>query len=747
MNNNLVVSKDEAWAIRPYGPDVPVGRGQRVYSAINLLDLSTLIRILAHWRWLVLGATAFGIIMAILVTLLSNPLYRATVSLEAGPPSVSISDQQDRERQELGSDTYDMVATQIGLLESRNVAERTAQDLNLANNPDVVSPDLPASDRLRTATDFVATGLKVIAPDEGRLIKFDFVSGSPQLAATVANGIADNFINSALQRRYKSSAYARNFLERQINKTRGDLERSERQLVAYAQKQGIVSSVGTGGGEGKSPSGDAGSLQGDSLFALNSALATATARRVLAEGAYRSSLSTGPTSDVTTSTAALRQERARLSAEYQQKREFMKPEHPEMQSLQAQMDELDRQVARESSTMSSGRNNSLLAEYRGALAAERALQSRVASLKGDVLNLRGRTIQYNILQREVDTNRSLYDALLQRYKEIGVAGGIGVSPVSIVDRADVPVMPVSPRPLLNLLFGIAAGFLAGLIGAVGLEYVNDTIKSREDVRKKLDLSCIGIIPKCARKENFLEELKSPTSPVSEAYSALIAALRYTTEDGMPKVLALTSAGPGEGKSSSAFAIAQNYARLGRRVLLIDSDLRKPAFKTETDDVGLSHLLTTDDPLADHVVPTQHDNLSLLPSGPVPPNPADLLSTGRLRKIIAEASDQFDLVLIDAPPTLGLANSPLLAAAAGNVAFVVEAGRTRTRAVVDALNRLETIGTHVIGVILSKASARGSGYGGYGYGYGQGYGTQARVKRTEILMIPKDSDERPAAAED
>ena len=586
----------------------------------------------------------------------------------------------------------------------------------------------------------VASGLKVIPPKEGRLIKFEFVSSSPQLAATVANGIADNFINSALQRRYKSSAYARNFLERQINKTRSDLERSERQLVAYAQKQGIVSSSSGGGGEGKSPSGESGSLQSDSLFALNSALATATARRVAAEGAYRSSLSTGPTSDVTGSTSALRQERARLMGEYQQKREFMKPEHPEMESLQAQINELERQTARESSTISSGRNNSLLAEYRGALAAERALQGRVSALKGDVLDLRGRSIQYNILQREVDTNRSLYDALLQRYKEIGVAGGIGVSPVSIVDRADTPLFPFKPQPFLNLLLGIGLGLIAGIAAAVGLEVINDTIKSRDDVRKKLDMSCVGVVPKLAGKGTFLDEIKSPTSPISEGYSALIAALRYSTEEGMPKVLALTSASSGEGKSSSAFAIARTYARLDRRVLLIDSDLRKPAFKTDSDDVGLSHLLTTDDPLIDHLVPTQHENLTLLPSGPVPPNPADLLSTGRLRKIIAEASEQFDLVIIDAPPTLGLADAPLLAAAAGNTAFVIEAGRTRTRAVIDALNRLETIGTHVLGVILTKANAQGIGYGGYGYG--QEYGKRARLKRTEILMIPHEFGRSP-----
>jgi capsular exopolysaccharide synthesis family protein len=209
---------------------------------------------------------------------------------------------------------------------------------------------------------------------------------------------------------------------------------------------------------------------------------------------------------------------------------------------------------------------------------------------------------------------------------------------------------------------------------------------------------------------------------------------------MPKVLALTSTRSGEGKSSSAFAIAQTYARLGRRVLLVDSDLRKPAFKTETDDVGLSQLLTTDDSLADHLVPTQFENLTLLPSGPVPPNPADLLSTGRLRKIMAEASEQFDLVLIDGPPTLGLADAPLLAAAAGNTIFTIEAGKTRTRAVVEALNRLEAVGTHILGVVLTKSSAHSGGYGGYGYGYGHNYGKDARVNRTEILMIPGESDD-------
>src|SRR5205823_10440302 len=216
--------------------------------------------------------------------------------------------------------------------------------------------------------------------------------------------------------------------------------------------------------------------------------------------------------------------------------------------------------------MSSGHTNTLLADYRAAVSAENALRSRVGELKGEVLDLRGRSIQYNILQREVDTNRSLYDALLQRYKQIGVAGGIGMAPVSIVDRAETPALPYKPNLLLNLLIGLTLGFAAGIAGAIGLEFVNDTIKSREDVRRKLALACLGTVPKTPAKDSFVEDLKNPSSIISEAYSAIVAALRFSTEEGTPKVLLVTSTRSAEGKSSSALAIAQNFARRGRRVL-------------------------------------------------------------------------------------------------------------------------------------------------------------------------------------
>lgn len=746
MNTNIAVRNEGQWPIAPYPADGPsLGAGQRSYSAAAILDLPTLLRIVHHWRWLVLGSTVVGLAFAILASLMTDPVYRASVTLEANPPAVAISDEQSKQQDSQSSNTYDFIATQVGLLSSRAVAERTAQELNLANNPDVVSQDGDASQRLRAAAGMVQGGLKVVAPEQGQLITFSYESTSPQLASLIANGVADSFINTALQRRYEASAYARNFLERQINKTRSDLERSERAVVAYAQQQGIITTSGGTSPDGRSNNSDTNSLQGESLVQLNSALAAATARRVSAEGAYREALGTGPTTEVNNSVLPLRQEVAKLQSEYQQKREFMKPEHPEMQSLQSQINELQRQISSQVSTASSGRINGLLADYRGALSAEQALQARVGRLKGDVLNLRGRSIQYTILQREVDTNRSLYDALLQRYKQIGVAGGVGMAPVSIVDRAQTPTFPFKPNLFTNLIFGLGLGLIAGIVGAVALEFLNDTIKTREDVRRKLALACLGTVPKTSARDGFVDDLKNPTSVVSEAYSAIVAALRFSTDEGMPKVLLVTSTRSSEGKSSSALAMAQNFARRERRVLLIDSDLRKPAFKASNDRVGLSKLLTTDDALEQHVVETQHQNLWLLPSGPLPPNPADLLSTGRIRKIVTEAKENFEIVVIDGPPTLGLADAPLLAAAAGSALFVIEAGKTRTRAAIEALNRLEATGTRILGAALTKSEESSGGYGRYGYGYGYGYGPSGRLKKTEILMIPHSDDTRAAAA--
>jgi capsular exopolysaccharide synthesis family protein len=711
----------------PTGALPPVSRA-RMAVQHNQLDLASLLRIVREWRWLILAAMVLGLAGAIIVTMLTTPLYRSFVTLEVNPPQVQVLDKDDTQSQSFQS--WDFIATQVGLLQSRAVAERTAQDLNLVANPEVAGTEGAVQERLGRATSFVAGGLNVTMPEEGTLIRYSYTSTNPLLAATIANGVADSFINAGLQRRFESSAYARQFLERQINKTRSDLEKSEQSLARYAQAEGIIN-IGGGGGEGGSGSPEAGnSLQGDSLAALNSALAQATARRVAAEGAYRASAASGPGSAVTTSTQGLRSARAQLEAEYSEKRASLQPEHPEMISLRERINELGQQIAREASQVSAGVNNTLAAEYRGAVAAERALQGRVNSLKGQVLDLRGRSVRYGILQREVDTNRSLYDALLGRFKEIGVAGGIGTSPISIVDRAEPAGAPFKPNLPRNLLAGLALGLVGGLGAAVGLDLLRDTIRTRDDMRTKLGLACIGQIPKRQTKGDFVEDLKDPGSVVSEAYSATAAALRFTTEHGAPRTMMVTSTSPSEGKSSSALALAQNFARRGVNVLLIDADLRKPAFRAANDEIGLTKLLTNEEDLLGHVAPTQFDNLSLLPCGTLPPNPADLLATARFGMIIEEALQHFQMVIVDSPPVIGLADAPLIAHTCQNVLFVVESGRTRTRQAAESLNNLEASGAHLIGGLLTKASETNGQYSYYNYRYGE-----LADKRERIALIP------------
>jgi capsular exopolysaccharide synthesis family protein len=317
----------------------------------------------------------------------------------------------------------------------------------------------------------------------------------------------------------------------------------------------------------------------------------------------------------------------------------------------------------------------------------------------------------------VDTNRALYDALLQRYKEIGVGAGVGTTTVSIVDRAEPPGGPYKPNLMLNLLIGLALGLAAGLGAALALEFLNDTIKTPDDVREKLRLPSLGIIPKKKGSDALAEELKDQSSAISEAYFSLRTSLQFTTDSGAPKSLLITSTRAAEGKSSTTLALAQNFARLGNKVLLIDGDLRKPAFVTGVEpDEGLSKLLTNAEPLDKHILQTQFEKLWLLPCGPLPPNPAELLASPRLKAILAEALTRFDMVIVDGPPVLGLADGPLLSGVCRATLLVVESGKTRTKAALDAITRLKASGGHIVGAVLTKFRAQAHGYG-YGYGYG------------------------------
>jgi succinoglycan biosynthesis transport protein ExoP len=701
-------------------PGVPalVQPGATLGHLEQMLTISHLWQTMLRWRLVIIGAAVAGVALGIVVSLSTTPLYRAGVTLEVNSEPTQIIQVGNVQPAAIGDESF--IATQIGVLRSRSLAERVARQLNLASNPAIADQALPLGTRQEIATGTVMNGFVADPVRASRLVSLTFSSPDPQIAARVANGYAENFIASNLERRFETTAYARAFLERRIAAVKGKLEQSERQLVNYARAQGIVdlsgsSTAGTGGG----------SLATSSLTALNDALSQAQVQRIDAEQKLRQAGSSSARAAAVTNSAvqSMRLDLAKLESQYQENLSVYKPDYPAMLRLQQQIAATRANVARESSSLSGNATSSLEADYRTALARERQLQGRVAQLRSSALDLRGRSIQYTILQREVDTNRSLYDGLLQRFKEVGVAGGVGENLISIVDRAQVPGAPYSPRLFLNVLAGLVAGLLLGVGYAFGKEFVDDKIETPDDLEQKLGLRPLGVIPKFGKNDRFVKLISEPRSPVFEAYQSAVTSLRFSTSDGTPKTLLITSSRPSEGKSSSSLALAQAFARSGKRTVLVDADMRMPTFVPDSkDQFGLSNLLTGDTDIDRTIYSAKLENLYFLSSGPIPPNPAELLSGHRFIEVLDELASKFDQVVIDGPPVLGLADAPLLASAVRGVLMVFESGGIRRQVASTALGRLRGAHANVVGAMLTKFNDKriGQGYG-YGYGYEYGYG--------------------------
>lgn len=409
-------------------------------------------------------------------------------------------------------------------------------------------------------------------------------------------------------------------------------------------------------------------------------------------------------------------------AEYQQLMVQFEPGFPAAKEIKSQIDALDAAISREESRVS----GSLQTDYRAALQREQALQSKVEQLKSEFLDLRRRSIQYNIYQQEVDTNRALYDGLLQRFKEIGVAGGVGVNNVAIVDPADVPQKPSSPRTLLNLLISLLAGLGLGSALAFAREQLDESIADPAEVERRLGLPLLGTVP-MLEDETPREALLDRKSDLFDAYLAIQTNLAFTTEHGVPRSVAVTSTRPAEGKSTTALALATTLTRAGKKVILVDGDMRSPSvhhYGGVSHDRGLSNFLAGDDEVGTMTFPMTDLGFTAMSAGPIPPNAAELLTGDRFSVLIDRLLTSYDHVIFDAPPVMGLADAPLMASKVEGVVFAVESHGIRTGVVKVALKRLVLAQARIFGGVLTKFEERKAHYG-YGYEYGYGYGREKK----------------------
>jgi polysaccharide biosynthesis transport protein len=694
------------------------------------------LRIVLRWKK-VIAATVVGfVLLGLIVTVLMTPKYTAIATLEIARESNRVVNIQGVQ-QEASTADLEFYQTQYGLLRSHKLAERVARELRLVDNPEFfdqfgVTPKgtvvtaggqrrfsaAGRADRERTAGDILLKNLSISPVRLSRLVHVEFRSPDPELSARVVNSWTTNFINSSLERRFEATAYARKFLENKLEQLRVRLQESERALVGYATQQKIIS-LPAGSG---SPTSTERSIVADNLASLNAVLTRAVADRIEAQSRLGSA---GSATEALTNDAinALRQRRAELMADYQKLQAQFTPEYPAAIALRRQIEQLDRGIAVEEGRVGS----SLRKSYADAAGREARIRARVERLESDLLDLRRRSIQYNIFQRDVDTNRQLYDALLQRYKEIGVAGGIGTNNISTVDTADVPVKPSSPRPLVNLALSIILGSVIGGLLALALDQINESLSNPEEVERGLNVTVLGTVPKVT-KGAPRDALQDRKSELTEAYLSIQTNLRFTSENGAPASFSVSSTRPAEGKSTTAFALATMLARAGKRVILVDGDMRSPSVKGLfglESNRGLSDFLAGDDDLSSiHEVP--EFGISVMTSGPLPPNAAELLTGERLTVLVDRLRAKFDHVVIDSPPVMGLADAPLIGSRVQGVVFAIESHGIKASTVRIALARLASLHIRVLGVVLTKFEQKRA-HVGYGYDYGYGYGNDGRDK--------------------
>lgn len=710
------------------------------------IDLREYLRILNKHKRLIIGVVAAFLALGLLRTLMQTPLYTSTVRLQIDRNVMKVVKTGDVLPADSRSSQF--LRTQYELLKSRAIAGRTVSVLKLGEDADFLQSrglgiltalrgmlqyGIPQENEVagknakgKSAVKIVLENREVKPIRGSRLVDIVFTDPSPARAQKVAMALADAYIAANLDKRFEANAYAKVFLEDQSKQLQLRLEKSERVLMDFAQREEIVAVT------------DKSSIAENNLASANVTLGQLVSLRIKSEQLWKQIESTKaislPQLLSNEVIIKLRGARNELVTSYQEKLETLKPNYPRMVQIKNKIDEIDRQLGVEIETIRASHK----AEFEASKAQEDEMKKQIESLRKEVLDLQTRKIQYNILKREVDTNRSLYKGLLQRYKEVDIAGGVGTNNVFVIDRAELPRTPSSPRLLRALLLTFALGLGAGGAAAFVLEQLDNTVTSVEDLEQISGLVSLGAVPNVSEGTSVEDELADPRSAISEAYRSLSTALSFTTEGGLPKSLVVTSAGPSEGKSITALAIARHFATLGLKVLLLDADLRNPSMHTKLGldhAVGLSNYLTGACTPPETFQETSIDNLAFMATGPLPPNAADLLASSRLLSLITTGLEVFDFIVIDSPPVMGLADVPLLSSTTAATLFVVAAGQTQKGLVRGALNRLEMARNPVIGAVLTKFDAEAAGYG---YGYGYGYGADSY---TYGQPLDQENDER------
>ncbi|MCK5895962.1 MAG: polysaccharide biosynthesis tyrosine autokinase, partial [Cocleimonas sp.] len=602
----------------------------------------------------------------------------------------------------------DFYETQRQLIQSRTLARRVINQLRLESHvePTGIAQRLKSALGMQTTnknnSSIIETafleGLSVTPVSNSQLIQISYESKDPKLAATIVNAVTKTFVRMNIERHYDTASYSKEFLAESLNKIKKDLEISEKKLNAYATKHGIIY---TADGEDSNH---------HSLKKMAEELVIAEKERIEAESAYLQSKQTANDESITSVRIlkdpyiqSLKKTIARLEANSQEILKKYSPRSARAKRIKKQIDEVRSQINIESYAIKSA----LKSEFSAAQQKEDMIRKQLDKLKNETLVLQGKSIKYNTLLREVSSNRDLYKNLLGQLKNASILGNVDNNNISIIDKAGIPYKKYKPNIKTNLVFGLLLGFLLGMGAAFLREFMDDSVKNPNELERVTGLPVLGMLPalkSLSPRSIALQTYHEPKSPLAEAIRSLRTSLRFSTREGAPKSTFITSSAAGEGKSSIALNLATAYAQGGNKVLLIDADLRNPSlhklFKLENYQ-GLTNYLAGGGSSSDISHPTMIKNLYAITSGPIPPDPVELLSGKRMGTLLSNSSADFDYIIIDGPPVLGLADALVISGLCDATVLAVEAGKTRKITLMKSLRRLERAHSNVVGLLFTR----------------------------------------------
>ena len=722
-------------------------------------------RILRKRKWTIIVSLVVVVTTAALISLRMTPIYDAVARIEISSQNPGLLKfKDDQQYSESAGNPETVIATQLRILQSNTLALLVIRNLGLNNQPGFTGKEQPSAGGVPVSVSAAQTSeredqligtfqsnLNVLAVPNTSIIEIKYSSPDPRLAAEVANVVANTFIEQNIKAKFDSTMQAADWLSKQLADLQIKVETSQTKLIQYQKQNGIV---GTD---------DKQNLTFEKLNDLGKQLTQVQSDRIQKESLYKTAKSANPDALASvlpeTALGPLRQQQTQLQSQLAQLTTQFGSSYPKVVEVQNQLNQINKAYQAE---LQNGVNR-VQNEYFTAVQREQMLKAALDEQTAVANQLDENAIEYRILKQEADSNRQLYDGLLQKLKEASLAAGLNSSNIRVVDKARIPRFPARPNVPRNMLFAVLLGLVGGVAVAFGLEAIDTTVRTPDQAQTISGLPVMAVIPlkadsfttkkltgasglvltprQVSTRTAALVAHLEPQSEITEAYRTLRTSILLSTAGQPPQLLVFTSAMPQDGKTMTTVNTGFVMAKQGKRILLVDADLRRPSIHKAfgiRPAVGISNVLSGGAEWKDVVLPTMEPNLFLLPSGPLPPHPSELLGSGKMQDLVREWRKEYDHILIDTPPVLSVTDAVLLAVQADMVALIVRSGQTTMGAVRNARDLLLNLKAPLRGIVLNAFDLQSPDYYYYYYS-GSKYGGYYTDKNAPKLKVSEPPD--------